>query len=215
MIMKAEGHTGLALLLCSPIALISAFFVSEVVFALFIMFIIVTVNIPDIDFKLSRTRIGGWLGIEHRGFTHTYYFALICGMMSLLIGGNVAVSPFGYLLMFLSGFLGVTLHSVGDIMTPAGVKFIPRFQDEPYSLDWFNFNNLVANIGFFIIGLMTSVLLFAFVNNPRIETLAYWIGFYLILLPIVLIMAKTTEWRYKSSIISKYFSPFWWFRKLT
>jgi inner membrane protein len=213
--MKAEGHTGLALLLCSPIALISAFFVSELAFLLFFAFVVITVNLPDIDFKLSRTTVGEWLGIEHRGFTHTYYFAIICGIFTLAFGSGAVISPFGYILMFLSGFLGVTLHSVGDIMTPAGVKYIPNIQKTTYSLNWFNFNNIIANMGFFSIGLMTTVLIIAFVNDPKTQILLYWVGFYLVLFPIILLMAKNTEWRYESSILSKYFSLFWWFRKLT
>lgn len=211
--MKSEGHTGLALLLSAPLVLGASYVVSNIVLYAFVALLIIFVNIPDIDYMLSRSFIGGITGIKHRGFTHTIYFAFVCGILSAsLTVSSQAISV--VTLMFASGFLGVTLHCLGDVVTPSGIKFVPWVQQSDYSLDLFNYNNAVANIGFFLIGFVSIGIVFAYLRQPRIEILGYWISLYVVFLPIITVTSIKTEIRYSTSVLSRFFNPIWWLRKL-
>lgn len=211
--MKSEGHTGLALLLIAPVILMSAFVVDQIIIYAFVISVVFFVNIPDIDYKLSRSFIGDIIGIKHRGFTHTIYFAVICGVASasLTVASQDLISV---LMMFMSGFLGVTLHSLGDAVTPTGINYIPKIQDTPYSTDWFNYNNAIANIGFFMLGFVSIGMVFSYLTQPSFETLIYWVLLYLIIAPLILLASIKSNMRYNSSVLSRFFNPMWWVRKI-
>lgn len=211
--MKSEGHTGLALLLVAPLVLGFSFLVSDAILYTFIILMVIFVNIPDVDYRLSRSFIGDITGIKHRGFTHTIYFAIICGMLT----ASFTVPSHGILtviIMFMSGFLGVTLHCAGDVVTPTGIKFIPLIQESSYSLDWFNYNNVIANFGFFILGFVSIGIVFSHSDQPSAETLLYFGSLYLVFAPLTVICSIKSKITYNTSTFSRFFSPVWWVKKL-
>jgi len=109
--MHAKGHFGLTLLVMSLISIPIGFGPDNVM--VFIIFLSAALSsIPDIDLRL---------GIKHRGFTHNILFALIIGILFGMLFGYSSGIFYG-LIGFVSGFLGVMLHLLGDIMTYQAFK---------------------------------------------------------------------------------------------
>jgi len=108
--MYARGHIGLTLLILSLLML--PFRENENAFLLIVLASGVS-TLPDIDLKWQR-----WgLPVRHRGVTHSVLFALLIGF---LIG---EVFYYGYettswfVTGFMSGFLGIICHLIGDSFT--------------------------------------------------------------------------------------------------
>lgn len=212
--MNSEGHFGLVSLLISPVILLLSVTVSHQVVLVFVVLTLICTGIPDIDYRLSRSIVGNLTGIEHRGFTHTIYFAFIMGFVTLSFGSAIdRITYLGYFSMFLSGFLGITGHVLGDVLTPAGINYIPPVQQSAFSLDWFNYNNMFGNLGALFVGSASLSLSLSTVYGDPVPVI-YYVGLYFLLLPTAIIVAKRTNIRYNTGFISRYFSPFWWIKRL-
>jgi len=165
--MYRTGHMGINMILYAPIlfVLVALDFIITGILGLVIM--IYFASLPDMD-------LSHWF-LKHRGFTHTYVFALIVGTVfgafGLIISSagmnagileqstwNQSGLPVG---AFFLGVYVIVGHIIGDIITPAGVRpfakprFIPNlpiFWDKQYSLSLVYAKNTLANGGFLLIG---------------------------------------------------------------
>lgn len=215
--MNQEGHIGLSMLLMSPISLLLGLTGNYYLCLGFSICVFWMSTIPDIDIAISRSLLGKVVDIDHRGFTHTVYFGIICGLLASGIGSVIpSHSPIlSISVMFLSGFLGVVFHIVGDVMTPTGVNYYPRSMESEYSLDWFNYNNVAANFGFLFLGFLAVSSSFVAIYDSLFEgviilALICTLGLY-----VVVGVAKRTEFRYQRSVIGRLNSVTYWLKKLT
>lgn len=124
--MYAQGHYGIGMLLSTPIVGTLLLFDAVLISFVFTTWVIVTVTLPDIDLKQPFSQ---W--VRHRGITHTVWFAILTGIIATIITGLVGILfnsiinfPLIYALVgsFFGGFLGVTFHLVGDVITPTGIN---------------------------------------------------------------------------------------------
>ncbi|RZN60719.1 metal-dependent hydrolase [Methanonatronarchaeum sp. AMET6-2] len=151
-----EGHIGLCLLFYTPIV-----YTGQHIGVPWILLILSTAtaisiaNIPDIDLKTTF--------LSHRGFTHTILFALITGTTTgfLYLGIASLFNPFPLeiriavlLLGFLTGFLAITSHIAGDMLTPMGVKPYWPLKNKKISLSLFKARNRLANTIFLALGII-------------------------------------------------------------
>jgi len=165
--------------------------------------------------------------ISHRGITHTIWFAIAFGLTLvgltsfILISINIVdifydvniydntVSYYQYgtliivVVSFLSGFLSVLTHCLGDVVTPAGLNFVSPDSGYGYSLNFFYAKNEVANRSS-IIPAIISLAYGAVIGvpiirlSPTIAILGY-IGVYLVCIPIWIFVIKSGvgNWIYK------------------
>lgn len=145
--------------------------------------------------------------IEHRGITHTVWFAVVFAS-SLCIGSIVGVgvltgvenelyepSLFIPFIVFVGGFLAVVFHIVGDMMTPTGVHLLTPRVDYGVSFDQFTFDNEVANQFAFLFGIVSivwSVLLgLSYGSVSIVWIVAGSVGVYVIGIPVWLVVSRT------------------------
>lgn len=163
--MLREGHIGVALLVYSPLGLLVGL-IGGLDFA--IMGAIVSAGLsmaPDIDMRVPL--------MQHRGITHTVWFAgavaVVLGLIGFFLGlghGIVVAIALGPL-SFLIGGLSVGSHLVADSLTPAGIRpFEPRY-DKHYSLDWFTAANPIANYLLLAVGGAASLLALVIIGAVR------------------------------------------------
>lgn len=199
--MKQEGHIGLSLLTISPIVLLLVLTENITLSLLFIFTVAILSTLPDIDIVIQGSIINKILGIKHRGITHTVLFSLIIGSITTVIYYSFNTTFLFAYIGFFAGFIGIISHILGDITTSTGVNIAPRYNNSNYSFDWFNYNNVIANYGFFVLGAYSVVLPY---------TLDYNISNYLLisnyiilsfLLAVNIILAKKISWRYKRGSI--------------
>lgn len=215
--MNQEGHIGLSMLLMSPISVLLGLTGHYYLCFAFSICVFWMSTIPDIDITISRSLLGEVVDIDHRGFTHTVYFGVICGLLTSGIGSVIpSYSPLMSMsVMFLSGFLGVIFHIIGDVMTPTGVNYHPRSMESEYSLDWFNYNNVVANFGFLLLGFLAISSSFMMIYDGLFEGVIAMILTYTLGLYTVITVARRTEFRYRRSVIGRLNSVTYWLKKLT
>lgn len=157
--MYRTGHLGVALLVFAPIgyllvdagAALAALLTGGVMLWLAML--------PDVDHRLPA--------VSHRGVTHSLLFAAAVGAVFAAVGValvevggdtlaaellgldalGIGVVPFGFTL----GFLAVTSHLLGDLLTPAGVNLFWPLPRE-FSLYVTRADNTIANYGLFVLG---------------------------------------------------------------
>ena len=151
--MHSKGHLGLALLICSLIALPFGFGPDNYVLII-VLFTTGLSSIPDIDFNFE---------IKHRGFTHNILFAILCGVVFGSLFGYVSGLIWG-IIGFIAGFGGVMLHLLGDVMTH--MEFAPfyPFKKDKIAYRRFYSGNEKVNNGFFILGVIIF-LLYIFIHS--------------------------------------------------
>lgn len=199
--MKQEGHIGLSLLTISPIILILVLTENTLLSLLFISTVAILSTLPDIDIVIQGSIINKVLGIQHRGITHTILFSLIIGLITTVIYYTINTTLLFAFVGFLAGFIGILSHIFGDIMTPTGVNYAPRYKNDNYSFDLFNYNNVIANYGFFVLGIYSVVLPYALNYNMDLSLI---VGNYLILSVLLvfnIFLAQKISWRYKRGSI--------------
>ena len=141
--MHAKGHFGLTLLVLSVFSIPIGFGPDNIM--IFIIFLSAGLSsIPDIDLKL---------GIKHRGLTHNILFAIIVGILFGVLFGYSSEILYGFV-GFISGFLGVMLHLLGDLMTYQPFKPLWPFDDREVSYGFFAAKSKTANEGFLILGII-------------------------------------------------------------
>lgn len=226
--MKQEGHIGVSLLLASPVTGLLLYFEEMLLSAVFTLTVVWLASIPDIDTTLSE-----YLPIKHRGFTHTVHFGLLVGSASVVIGVLVersfevqlVVDELYITVLFLAGFLGILFHSIGDVMTQHGVTLIPDYivssgvplVGRKFAFQWFNYNNLVGNIGFLFIGAVSMIVsVMIGLNGLTTELALLYAGAVSSVVPVVLV-AKSVNWkmRRRSTVIAKATRIIWLIKKLT
>lgn len=160
------GHIGINVLIYSPILFIQFIF-SNYITGLIGLFIMVKyASLPDIDLKYKF--------LTHRGFTHTYSFAILFGgiisMVSLVVSSiifNFGIEINLFYVLFWSfsiGILTIGGHLIGDIITPTGItpfkkpKYFPNiriFNNKKYTLNKCKASSKIANYSFLLTGLIS------------------------------------------------------------
>ena len=176
--MYRPGHTGVWLLLYAPIGfyLLST---GNPLFALLGAGIVFIVEpIPDRDQRIPF--------LKHRGFSHTFGFALLVGLIIgavgwflgdeafILAGQWLASSGFTGLgqqvvaartainaaqlgtFGFAMGVFAILAHLIGDVLTPMGIRPFWPLSDSSYSLSITTAKNPVANSVLLILGVLAS-----------------------------------------------------------
>ncbi len=91
--------------------------------------------LPDLDVIGFELGVSYWLGYGHRGFTHSIFFAVACGLVAMYWS-----SWFGTSRKIVFCFLGISMasHGVLDSMTYGGlgVAFFWPFDDARSFLQW-------------------------------------------------------------------------------
>jgi len=104
---------------------------------------------PDIDL---------YLNVPHRGPTHSIWFASLVGFVYALILMYSDISQLSLLetfaIGFLSGFVGVIGHMIGDMGTPMGVAPLEPVSSFYVGLGWYasgdkNVNRIAFQVGTF------------------------------------------------------------------
>lgn len=198
--MKQEGHLGYSLIINSPIIIGLNYIGYPSVSFLFTICIVVFCNFPDIDVKIERSRINRILNIEHRGITHTLLFCFVFGLLfgsvfSLIINPISISFPVG----FLTGFMCIFSHILGDIFTPSGINISPLVLDKNYSLNMFNYNNIIANYGLLLTGSYTLILSY---STQHLETDVFIINYILavILSVLIILISSRISWKYNGRL---------------
>jgi inner membrane protein len=162
--MLKKGHTGIAMLLYSPIGIIIAESISTPIAVICGLFTIAGSGLPDIDSQVSI--------VKHRGFTHTVWFTGLVGVASgiifYLVPGAMGieqymnVQPIHGIIIGLSVSYGVLTHIIGDMITPRGIKpftpITPRdiisspFSDKKYTYEITKASSTFYNNFFMAIG---------------------------------------------------------------
>lgn len=156
------GHMGFNSILSFPIA---TFITTEIGLKHALIFMLGTLlvaSLPDGDNFLNEQTDNGRLSflpfvVTHRGATHTLYFSVIIGLLTfslfILLNTGLLTSA----IIGSSIFFGTFFHVLGDSFTPMGINVLPPLTDN-FSLNMFNYNNFIANVLMYIIG-MFSILM--------------------------------------------------------
>ena len=140
--MHAKGHFGLTLLILSVLSIPIGFGPDNIM--IIIIFLSAGLSsIPDIDLNL---------GIKHRGVTHNILFGIIIGILFGVLFGYSSGLQYG-LIGFVSGFLGVVLHLLGDLMTYQKFKPLWPFNKKEIAYGFFEAKSKIANEGFLTLGI--------------------------------------------------------------
>lgn len=113
-------------------------FTSKIINWKFWLIGIVCSIIPDADvigFKFGIAYQSFW---GHRGFTHSFVFAIMLGLFCAFIFYSKAISKLERLILFIYFSLCTASHSILDAMTSGGkgVAFFSPFNDSRYFLPW-------------------------------------------------------------------------------
>ncbi len=152
------GHVGAALFCYAPIgAVISA--LGEPALALVGAVVAVSLStLPDLD---------EFLPIDHRGPTHTIWFAASVGLLATALGGIVgfAIGRPVVVAAVVGGAatLAIVSHLLADVITPMGVRPFYPLSTWHYSFDITPAKNPRANTTMLGVGIAFSALCQAFV----------------------------------------------------
>ncbi len=137
--MYVLGHVGISLLLFAPLAegMVST---GQPLVALFTGLLLVALApLPDLDTYTDR--------LDHRGPTHTVWFALCVGLLIGLMAGlgtalwNQYISSYSLLPIWIPVWFGgvstlaVVGHLLGDLITPMGLWPFRPVSDRHYTVD--------------------------------------------------------------------------------
>lgn len=152
--MHQEGHWGAALLVYAPLGFVVAL-VGAIRVALVAGIVAVALAmVPDQDQRVP--------GLDHRGLTHTVWFALLVGAILGVAGGllgtaNSLVAGVGFAgLGFLVGALTVVSHIGADALTPMGVEPLAPVDDRHLTFDVTRASNPAANYALLALGALVS-----------------------------------------------------------
>ncbi|WP_435159779.1 metal-dependent hydrolase [Haladaptatus sp. DFWS20] len=106
---------------------------------------------PDVDLRIAQ--------IAHRGITHTVWAALVAGVALAVIAfrfepfsltGKGEETFYG----FLTGFISVGCHLVGEIITPVGIKPLYPLFSKSHTFDIVSAHNQAANLLLLVVGIL-------------------------------------------------------------
>lgn len=176
--MYKYGHAGLALIFGAPIAILLGLALGPHWAFMTLLFSYVAASIPDIDQQISF--------IDHRGFTHTIWFAIIVsGFFSVLVTAIVSISTTdigssislsGIFLentiilvaSFTGFFVGFVSHLFGDILTEAYTYTVNPYwpvSNKSYTLGWTSAGSPIWNYGLLLSGLIIGFLSIGLVSS--------------------------------------------------
>ena len=148
--MRLTGHVGAALLLFAPLGFVASVAGAADLATFGPLGAIGLAKLPDVDRALP------W--IEHRGLTHTVWFALLLGG-ALGVGGFLFESGGGVgfatgvgLFVGATGFLTVCSHLAADALTPMGVRPFAPVRSRSFAYGLARSTNSVANYALLAIG---------------------------------------------------------------
>lgn len=176
--MYRSGHVGVWLILYAPIAFVLAS-VGRPIFALLGAAIVLVVEpIPDRDQRVPF--------LKHRGFSHTFGFALLTGVVvgfagwflgdqlfvlagewvigsgfadvgnRLIAARTVIDAPRLATFGFVVGTFAIVAHLVGDVLTPMGIRPLWPLSDRSFSLSLTTAKNPVANALLLLLGVIAT-----------------------------------------------------------
>jgi len=141
--MHKTGHYGAALLTYAPLGATLLAVGFEVAALVGGGVVLALSGLPDVDQRIAF--------VEHRGSTHTVWFALVVGGvlggLGATLGGeligvsSVAAGAFGFVL----GMLATVSHLLGDVVTPMGITPFWPVSDAHYTLSLTRADNPIAN----------------------------------------------------------------------
>ncbi|WP_254764141.1 metal-dependent hydrolase [Natrinema marinum] len=136
--MYQEGHSGFNALLYAPFLPVVADTASLELALVGALIAIGVANLPDIDQRLPL--------IDHRGPTHTAWFAALVGV-AVGVGTAAALpeSPQGFRFGFAVGTCGILAHLAGDVVTPMGIAPFAPVWRRHVTLGWFKSKNARIN----------------------------------------------------------------------
>ena len=148
--MYRKGHVGASLVVYAPFGFLLAALASIEVGVVGAAGVASLATVPDLDMRIPF--------VEHRGITHTVWFALLVGaafgaaglavgaqsgvVAALLVGGAA----------FLLGTAAIVSHLLADALTPMGIRPYAPLRDDEYTLDLFTAGNPLANYGLLGLG---------------------------------------------------------------
>ncbi|PSQ42160.1 metal-dependent hydrolase [Halobacteriales archaeon SW_7_68_16] len=157
--MHREGHVGAALLAYAPVGFVVVAAGSETLALVGGVAAAGLATLPDYDLRVP--------GVEHRGPTHTVWFALAVGTLGALLGAAAGTSngPLSALLLaafgFATGTIAIVSHVAADALTPAGVRPFAPLRADSYTYEVTRAANPVANYVLLGIGVVAAALALA------------------------------------------------------
>lgn len=149
--MYAKGHSGLTLIIMSLLMLPFPYSDNNLI----IIVMSATLSaLPDLDLKWQRQGVN----IRHRGPTHSILFAVIAGIAfgMLFWYANRTLTWAG--MGFLSGFMGVVSHLIGDMFTHHAFKPLWPISSKETALHLTRAGNKAANDGLATAGSVAFIL---------------------------------------------------------
>lgn len=153
--MYREGHVGAALLAYAPVGFVVAAAGFRFLSLIGGVGVAGLAMLPDYDQKVP--------GVDHRGPTHTVWFAVAVGVVGAIGGGAVGASAgpvaavglaaFG----FVVGVVTIGSHIAADALTPAGVRPFAPVRTRRYTYDVTKAANPIANYALLGIGVVVAM----------------------------------------------------------
>jgi len=144
--MHVPGHIGAALLAYAPVA-----------------GLLTSVGHPELAVGGTATAVGfstlsdvdQQLPVDHRGPTHTIWFAFLCGLAAGIVG--TVFDPLLGVVTATAAVLSICSHIVGDVVTPMGVQPFAPLSDWHYSFGLVPSRSRQANAAVLLSGVSLTV----------------------------------------------------------
>lgn len=144
--MYRGGHVGFNALLYAPVLPLASHVYSLELAVWGCGLAIVTATLPDVDERVAR--------IDHRGPTHTLWFAILVGLLAgaatALVGFSAPLAAGGF--GFVVGAAGVVAHLAGDVLTPMGISPLSPLWRAHVTFNQFKSKNAQINRALLIVG---------------------------------------------------------------
>lgn len=164
--MHTQGHTGIGLLLYSPVAFLLLAHDLQTVFGLGLVGIEFWSVAPDVDIELP---------MPHRGPTHSFVAVAVAGVLTSICAVSLAASGVGSRSEFVLGtpamaygaaagfgfgigVLGVLGHLLGDVVTPMGLRPWWPLSERHVCLDLVPSNDAGVNRALSLVGALAIAL---------------------------------------------------------
>ena len=150
--MYQKGHSGLTLFIMSVLFWFLPFSTNS------LTMIVLAGGLSALpDYDLIWQRQG--LPIKHRGITHSILFAIFAGVAFAVMFWYANRTLLWAWMGFVSGFMAVVSHMIGDTFTHHPFKALYPFSQKEYgAFHWTSANNKAANEGLMTLGSTTFVL---------------------------------------------------------
>lgn len=162
--MHREGHVGAALLVYAPVGFLAFVLGWRELALLGAATAVALATLPDQDLRLPI--------VEHRGITHTAWFAALVGgalgAVGWLYGARtgVATAAAAAAFGFVVGAATVCSHVLADALTPMGVTPFSPLSDRRYTLDLVRASNPIANYALLALGVGAAAGAFVLAVRP-------------------------------------------------